>query len=112
MRVVTDQCGDRVRQERLPNVCDAHDARGMVDRVAEELVVAVLDDTGVQPGAHLKRDAARRLWVRNSLLQWSRGANRIEGVLKRGMDTVASHLATSLPVAPWVRATISPSFGR
>ena len=58
---VADAVDDRLRHEDLPAVGRFHDARRAIDRTAEEIVVAALDDAEVQPGTHPQRD---RRWPR------------------------------------------------
>ncbi len=87
-----DQIGDRLRQQHLSAIGGAHDARGTVDGAAEEVVVAALDDAGVQAATDLQRDGVFGLRLAERLLQRDGGADRIEGIAERCVESIAGRL--------------------
>ncbi|HLW12350.1 MAG TPA: hypothetical protein VKU81_06600 [Casimicrobiaceae bacterium] len=87
-----DQIGDGLRHQHLSAIGGAHDARGTVDGAAEEVVVAALDDAGVQSATDMQRDGVFALRLADRLLQRYRGADRIEGIAECCVESIAGRL--------------------
>ena len=89
---MADEVGDRARHDDLTAVRRAHDARGTVNRVAEEVVIARLDDARVHATADLERDSVGRPGIDQRKLDRERRLDRIERIVECGVYAVAQHL--------------------
>ena len=90
-KTLADQRRDRLRQQDLAAVRDAHDSSGAVDRYTEEVIVAALCHPGVKPSAHAQCNAVRRGGIGEPLLQLQRRGDRIERIVERAVRAVAAH---------------------
>src|SRR5437764_1212436 len=69
-----------------------HDAGRPVDGAAEKVVVASLDDSEMQPGAHAQRDMVVRGQTGQRLLQCCGSVKRVQRIAECGVHSIAGHL--------------------
>ena len=97
---VADELRHRLRREHLSAVCGRGHARGTVDGVAERIAVAVLDDAGVQAGAHPQGQSAGVRRVTQRKLHCDHGVQRVVRVAERREHAVAGRLDDTAAAAP------------
>ena len=108
-RAVDQQHRQRLRHQHLAAMRRRHDARGAVHHAAEEIVVAALDDAGVQTAARPQRNAVDAR-IGECLLELQSGRDRVLRVVEGGVHAVARHLdhAAAMRVDRGPRQVIVP----
>jgi hypothetical protein len=90
---------DRLRQQHLPAVRGAHDARRAVERAAEVVVVAALRGADVQAAARPQFNAVSVLRAGERALEVERGLDGVERIGEHSAHPVAGHLEHAALVA-------------
>ena len=91
-QTLAHEVGHRARHDDLPAVRRPHDALGTVDRAAEEVGIARLDDARVHATADIERDRLGRRGIGQGQLDRERRLDRVERIVERGKNAIAQHL--------------------
>jgi hypothetical protein len=98
-QAIANERGDRLRDQHLTAVRDAHEPRGAVDLRTEEIAVAALVDAGVDSASHGQRQIALASALLERLLQIRCGADRVQGIHEVRVNAIARGLHDGAAIA-------------